>query len=511
MHTPGTAERRTQQRCLLHGPVRGDERHHRHKHHHHHHQHRTTTTITTAATSNASSCDAVPDAAAALPAALMFAVGVLGNALAVTILACSRRDSKQTVFFALVCALTVTDLLSTCLSSPLVLAAYGAQKTIEQLGGNPLCVYFTFCMLFFGFATMGILCTMAVERWLSIAHPYVYQRRVSQTWARVALAIVLVVSAALLRAAAGRRGGARAHVPAVHLVLRGREARARLRLRLRRGHVAAHRRRGGVQRGRRGRALSHEEEANAAGRGAQLPARLGESFGAACRSSTALAPPPLPSSSSSQPGRDSPLASLRRKISVQRLQRIHRPRGVEVDNLVLLVFMTIIFLVCSLPLTVSTLINAIWPTNTEFKRDLAGLRFASFNPILDPWIFIIVRRSVLERLLSVPARLRAALLPHRAGGDSRGSGLLRHLGKGKGGGGGGGSSESASLSSFQLAQLIRSADASPMMVGRLAEMLGRGGEPGAPDSVRSSLDLELPDGKFSELLSLSRSRREAET
>ncbi|CAM9914221.1 unnamed protein product [Lampetra planeri] len=466
-----------------------------------------TTTTTAAATSNASSCDAVPEVAAALPAALMFAVGVLGNALAVTILACSRRDSKQTVFFALVCALTVTDLLSTCLSSPLVLAAYGAQKTIEQLGGNPLCVYFTFCMLFFGFATMGILCTMAVERWLSIAHPYVYQRRVSQTWARVALAIVLVASAALsaLPLAAGVVR-ARMYRPCTWCYVDARLERAygfvyAAATSLLIGAVVACNVGAGVALFRMRRRLTLRD---AVPNSRRVSARVSAPL-------AALPPPlapPLPSSSSSQPGRDSPLASLRRKISVQRLQRIHRPRGVEVDNLVLLVFMTIIFLVCSLPLTVSTLINAIWPTNTEFKRDLAGLRFASFNPILDPWIFIIVRRSVLERLLSVPARLRAALLPQRAGGDSRGSGLLRHLGKGKGGGG---SSESASLSSFQLAQLIRSADASPMMAGRLAEILGRGVEPSALDSVRSSLDLELPDGKFSELLSLSRSRREAET
>nr|XP_032820749.1 prostacyclin receptor-like [Petromyzon marinus] len=469
------------------------------------------TTTTTAATSNASSCDAVPEVSAALPAALMFAVGVLGNALAVTVLACSRRDSKQTVFYALVCALTVTDLLSTCLSSPLVLAAYGAQKTIEQLGGNPLCVYFTFCMLFFGFATMGILCTMAVERWLSLAHPYVYQRRVSQTWVRVALALVLVVSAALsaLPLAAGVVR-ARMYRPCTWCYVDARLERAygfvyAAATSLLIGAVVACNVGAGVALFRMRRRLTLRD---AVPNSRRVSARVSAPLAAL---PPPLAPPPPlpPPSSSSQPGRESPLASLRRKISVQRLQRIHRPRGVEVDNLVLLVFMTIIFLVCSLPLTVSTLINAIWPTNTDFKRDLAGLRFASFNPILDPWIFIIVRRSVLERLLSVPARLRAALLPHRASGDSRGSGLLRHLGKGKGGGGG--SSESASLSSFQLAQLIRSADASPMMAGRLAEILGRGGEPGALDSVRSSLDLELPDGKFSELLLLSRSRREAET
>ncbi|CAM9506532.1 unnamed protein product, partial [Lampetra fluviatilis] len=55
----------------------------------------------------------------------------------------------------------------------------------------------------------------------------------------------------------------------------------------------------------------------------------------------------------------------------------------------------------SLAERVSAFINAIDPGNNNFGRDLTGLRFASFNPILDPWIFIIFRRSVFERLRSL--------------------------------------------------------------------------------------------------------------
>lgn len=36
--------------------------------------------------------------------------------------------------------------------------------------------------------------------------------------------------------------------------------------------------------------------------------------------------------------------------------------------------------------------------------DLAAIRIASVNPILDPWIYILLRRSLFRRLLSLSRR-----------------------------------------------------------------------------------------------------------
>lgn len=38
------------------------------------------------------------------------------------------------------------------------------------------------------------------------------------------------------------------------------------------------------------------------------------------------------------------------------------------------------------------------------KADLAAIRIASVNPILDPWIYILLRRSLFRRLLSLSRR-----------------------------------------------------------------------------------------------------------
>ncbi|XP_047451166.1 prostacyclin receptor isoform X2 [Mugil cephalus] len=72
----------------------------------------------------------------------------------------------------------------------------------------------------------------------------------------------------------------------------------------------------------------------------------------------------------------------------------------EVDHLVLLVLITVIFVVCSLPLTIAGFINAIHPFCSD-DANLTAFRFYAVNPIVDPWVFIICRKSVFRHLCSV--------------------------------------------------------------------------------------------------------------
>ncbi|EPY88205.1 hypothetical protein CB1_000190010 [Camelus ferus] len=69
----------------------------------------------------------------------------------------------------------------------------------------------------------------------------------------------------------------------------------------------------------------------------------------------------------------------------------------EVDHLILLALMTGIMTVCSLPLTIRGFTQAIAPDSSE-TWDLRAFRFNAFNPILDPWVFIIFRKAVFQRL-----------------------------------------------------------------------------------------------------------------
>ncbi|XP_078458678.1 prostaglandin E2 receptor EP2 subtype-like [Lampetra fluviatilis] len=324
-------------------------------------------------------CASIPAGSSATPAALMFCVGVVGNVAAASILWCSRPDSKRSVFFTLVCALTATDLFSTLLSSPVVLTAYSRNSTLRELGGDSLCLYFTCCMLFFGAATMGILFAMAFERCLSLSHPYAYRRLVRRAGAFGVLAGIYLLSLLAALMPVMRFGRSRMYKPCTwcYVEMRHEPGYSVLYALFLSALIVA---------------------VLACNASVMLSLR-------AMRRRLLLSAPPAACRGCQQQQQQHKqqqqprTLSLRRKLSLHR--RMKHARGVEVDNLVLLVVMTLIFLICSLPLTVSAFINAIDPGNNNFGRDLTGLRFASFNPILDPWIFIIFRRSVFERLRSL--------------------------------------------------------------------------------------------------------------
>ncbi|KAK7882607.1 hypothetical protein WMY93_028781 [Mugilogobius chulae] len=72
----------------------------------------------------------------------------------------------------------------------------------------------------------------------------------------------------------------------------------------------------------------------------------------------------------------------------------------EMDHLVLLALITLIFAVCSLPLTIAGFINAVNPFPDD-NENLTAFRFYALNPIVDPWIFIICRKSAFRHLRSL--------------------------------------------------------------------------------------------------------------
>lgn len=60
-----------------------------------------------------------------------------------------------------------------------------------------------------------------------------------------------------------------------------------------------------------------------------------------------------------------------------------------------------------------------WGSSSLQQPLFLAVRLASWNQILDPWVYILLRRAVLRQLL--------CLLPSRAGakGSPRGLGLMR--------------------------------------------------------------------------------------
>ncbi|XP_043536834.1 prostacyclin receptor isoform X2 [Chiloscyllium plagiosum] len=121
---------------------------------------------------------------------MMFSGGVVGNVLALALLGVHRKElrTKSSVFCILVTGLAITDLMGTCCLSPVVFVAYAQGLSLLGLAGGPgLCHFFSSAMTFFGLASTLLLFAMAAERCLAISHPYLYPQHVGRSRAKLAL------------------------------------------------------------------------------------------------------------------------------------------------------------------------------------------------------------------------------------------------------------------------------------------------------------------------------------
>ncbi|XP_074854618.1 prostaglandin E2 receptor EP2 subtype [Carettochelys insculpta] len=300
--------------------------------------------------------------------AVMFAAGLLGNLTALALLArrrLGRRGRPLSLFHVLLTALVLTDLLGTCLVSPVVLAAYGRNRTLLALAqGGHVCTYFAFATSFFGLATMLALFAMALERCLALGRPYLYERCVGRRSALLALPALYAAAAAFC---------------ALPLL--------------------------GV-----GRYVQYWPGTWCFGqmRPEQSPAQRGPwdtTYSLLYATLLLLLILAVLLCNVSVCG--NLVAMHRRGHASRRLASLERPAGrrrlsvaEEVDHLILLAIITVAFIVCSLPVTIRVYVNKL-TENTDYEKDLLALRFLSINPIIDPWIFAILRPSVLRAIRSV--------------------------------------------------------------------------------------------------------------
>ncbi|XP_012589271.1 PREDICTED: prostacyclin receptor isoform X1 [Condylura cristata] len=347
----------------------------------------------------------VQDSVGPATSTLMFVAGVVGNGLALGILG-ARRRSRPSAFAVLVTGLAVTDLLGTCFLSPAVFTAYARNSSLLGLArGRPaLCDAFAFAMTFFGLASTLILFAMAVERCLALSHPYLYAQLDAPRRARLALPAIYAFCTLFCALPLLGLGQHQQYCPGSWCFIRLRSAEL--------GGCAF--------------SLAY----------ASLMALLVAAI-VLCNGSVTL--------------------SLCR---MYRQQRRHQgvaapgPRAGEdeVDHLILLALMTGIMAVCSLPLTgplcarrrrwltdtrsenlpndlklheclkqtrllgrhhfyrprgpslgtitqsqIRGFTQAIAPDSRQMG-DLQAFRFNAFNPILDPWVFILFRKAVFQRL-----------------------------------------------------------------------------------------------------------------
>uniref|UniRef100_UPI00358F811D prostaglandin E2 receptor EP4 subtype-like n=1 Tax=Myxine glutinosa TaxID=7769 RepID=UPI00358F811D len=282
--------------------------------------------------------------------ATMFVIGVLGNGIAILVLSFSHNYKKESTFYTLVCGLAVTDLLGTCLTSPIVICTYLAGY--QWPGGQPLCEYFSFMLLFFGAAGMCILCAMAVERYLAINHAYFYRDNVDKQKARVALLVIYLFNVLFCALPSMGFGRNVFQDPPTWCYLDWRTSEPRHAT-----YVYAY--------------------------ACFVAGLVLVTVVCNVRVCSAL------------------VAMMRRADRPPNLRGSHMSKmsGVEIQMFCLLVIITLIFLICSLPLVIRIFVNQIYKpevvSNLQENPDLLAIRFASFNPILNPWVYILCRRKLL--------------------------------------------------------------------------------------------------------------------
>ncbi|XP_020512089.2 prostaglandin E2 receptor EP4 subtype-like [Labrus bergylta] len=289
---------------------------------------------------------------------LMFAGGAIGNLIAIIVLSVSKQERKSSAFYALVRGLAVTDLLGTCLASPLTIANYLDRQVLMD---RHVCQFHSFLLLFFGLAGLSIICAMAAERYLAICCPYTYQRwGVDRRFAQKLLLFIYI-----------------SHIFFCCLPMMGMAS----------------------------------SELQPSGTWCFIDWRTQK---------------PLATAYSVLYGAVSVLLILGTivlnlavcgALLLMRQRTVQRPvtRGsvrqrwmalssaAETQMIAVLVTTSAVVLGCSAPLVVRVFANCFM-TNHEHEADLAAIRIASANPILDPWIYILLRRSLFRRLLSLSRR-----------------------------------------------------------------------------------------------------------
>ncbi|XP_038154524.1 prostacyclin receptor [Cyprinodon tularosa] len=301
-----------------------------------------------------------------LTSAFMFFAGVVGNLLALFILGVHRKEhrSRSSVFCVLVTGLALTDLLGTCLLSPPVFTCYALDKSLISLGGDALCNVFGAAVIFFALAPTLILCAMALERCLAISHPYFYSVHIRRNLAKVTLFFIYIFSLAFCLLPYSGYGQFRQYCPGTWCFVK-------------------------MEAGRDGLVLAFSLSYSS------LMALL-IFIVFVCNGSVIVS---LCQMRRSHLNRRGSVVSVARK---KRFNLAWFGRGEEeMDHLVLLALITVIFVVCSLPLTIAGFINAIDPFPEGDEKNLFAFRFYSLNAIMDPWVFIICRKSVFRHLCSL--------------------------------------------------------------------------------------------------------------
>ncbi|KAJ8400014.1 hypothetical protein AAFF_G00400530 [Aldrovandia affinis] len=275
-----------------------------------------------------------------------------------------RKEQKETTFYTLVCGLAVTDLLGTLLASPVTIATYVKGS---WPGEDALCHYSGFILLFFSLAGLSIICAMSIERYMAINHAYFYNHYVDQKLAGLTLFAIYFSNILFCALPSMGLGEVKMQYPDTWCFIDWRS------------NVSTH------------AAFSY------------MYAGFSSFLILATVICNILVCGALIMMHRRFVRRTSLGTDHGRIVDLRRRRSFGRMAGAEIQMFILLIATSVVVLICSIPLVVQVFVNQLYRTpvekSIEKNPDLQAIRIASVNPILDPWIYILIRKAVLLKLI----------------------------------------------------------------------------------------------------------------
>ncbi|KAM7140897.1 prostaglandin E2 receptor EP1 subtype isoform 2-T2 [Molossus nigricans] len=335
----------------------------------------------------------------ASPALPIFSMtlGAVSNVLALALLAQAsgrlRRRRSAATFLLFVASLLATDLAGHVIPGALVLHLYSVGRS--PAGGA--CHFLGGCMVFFGLCPLLLGCGMAVERCIGVTRPLLHTAHVSLARARLALALLAAVALAVALLPLVRVGHYELQYPGtwcfIGLGLAGGWYQALL---------------PGLFAGLGLAALLAALVCNTLSGLALLRARW--------RRRSRLPPPASGPDSRRRWGarglRSASASSISSASaapsSVVGRGSARRARAHDVEMVGQLVGIMVVSCICWSPLLVLVMLAVGGWGSSSLQRPLfLAVRLASWNQILDPWVYILLRQAVLRQLLRLlPPRAR---------------------------------------------------------------------------------------------------------
>uniref|UniRef100_A0A8C6TTA4 Thromboxane A2 receptor n=1 Tax=Neogobius melanostomus TaxID=47308 RepID=A0A8C6TTA4_9GOBI len=298
-------------------------------------------------------------------AGLSMTLGILFNIMALIILAKAynrfRRRSKAT-FLLFASSLVATDLAGHVINGALVMRRYSVDPmTYSTNDTDAFCLFLGGCMVFFGLCPLFMGCAMAAERCLGVTKPLLHAQLVTTARTKIALALIWLLALCVALLPFFNLGTYTYQYPGTWCFIRVSEGTEGLDL----AFVILF----------SGLALSS----------------LASAF--VCNTISGI-------------------TLIRARLKKTKCSKSRSTASHDTEMVVQLVGIMVTSCICWSPLLVFGIMSALRSYSGTLGSDRAtyrrlmitGVRMATCNQILDPWVYILLRRAILRRIYRITKR-----------------------------------------------------------------------------------------------------------